>query len=128
MACGRYPSPPVFEHMKNAALLPGHATRAGTEDYVRTCGADLADGHYSDFLNLHLKLSSLGLGTFPGAASDEVDESYAQIVARAIVSQYAFILERSWLAQGSMPISFKFTSIKSICVLPTRSPMPTAVP
>jgi aryl-alcohol dehydrogenase-like predicted oxidoreductase len=67
-------------------LLPGHATRAGTEDYVTTAGAGLADGHYSDFLNLHLKLSSLGLGTFPGAASDEIDECYAQIVKRALVS------------------------------------------
>ena len=47
--------------MKNTALLPGHATRAATEDYAKTFGADLADGHYSDFLNLHLKLSSLGL-------------------------------------------------------------------
>lgn len=72
--------------MKNTALLPGHATRAATEGYAKTFGADLADGHYSDFLNLHLKLSSLGLGTFPGAASDEVDEHYAQIVQRALAS------------------------------------------
>jgi len=72
--------------MNNTALLPGHATRAATEGYARTFGAALADGHYSDFLNLHLKLSSLGLGTFPGAASDEVDERYAQIVQRALAS------------------------------------------
>jgi aryl-alcohol dehydrogenase-like predicted oxidoreductase len=72
--------------MKNAALLPGHATRAATADYVGTFGADLADGHYSDFLNLHLQLSSLGLGTFPGAANDAVDENYAGIVQRALVS------------------------------------------
>lgn len=72
--------------MKNTALLPGHATRAATEGYAKTFGAGLADGHYSDFLNLHLKLSSLGLGTFPGAASDEVDEHYAQIVQRALAS------------------------------------------
>lgn len=72
--------------MKSAALLSGHATRAGTEAYARTAGADLADGHYSDFLNLHLKLSSLGLGTFPGAASDEVDECYARIVQRALAA------------------------------------------
>ena len=71
--------------MNNTALLPGHATRAGTDDYAKTFGADLADGHYSDFLNQHLKLSSLGLGTFPGAATDEVDESYAEIVRRALV-------------------------------------------
>lgn len=72
--------------MNNPALLPGHATRAGSEDYIRTFGAGLAPGHYSDFLNQHLKLSSLGLGTFPGAASDEVDASYAQIVRRALTS------------------------------------------
>lgn len=72
--------------MKNPELLPGHATRAGTEDYVRTFGADLADGHYSDYLNLHLKLSSLGLGTFPGAASDVIDSAYTQIVHRALIS------------------------------------------
>lgn len=72
--------------MNNTVLLPGHATRAGTEDYAKTLGADLASGHYSDFLNLHLKLSSLGLGTFPGAASDEVDENYAQIARRALTS------------------------------------------
>ena len=67
-------------------LLPGHATRTATADYVRTFGAALAAGHYSDFLNLHLKLSSLGIGTFPGAASDDVDEAYPQVVARALVS------------------------------------------
>ncbi len=72
--------------MNVTVLLPGHATRAGTEAYVGTFGADLADGHYSDFLNQHLKLSSLGLGTFPGAASDEVDGTYAQIVRRALTS------------------------------------------
>ncbi|MDP2164684.1 MAG: aldo/keto reductase [Hydrogenophaga sp.] len=72
--------------MKPAALMTGHATRAGTEAYIRTYGAALAEGHYSDFLNLHLKLSSLGLGTFPGAASDEADECYAQIVQRALAS------------------------------------------
>ncbi|MFN7086308.1 MAG: aldo/keto reductase [Burkholderiales bacterium] len=73
--------------MKNlVALRAGHATRAGTEDYVQTFGAGLAAGHYSDFLSLHLKLSSLGLGTFPGAASDELDERYAQIVHRALAS------------------------------------------
>lgn len=72
--------------MNSATPLSGHATRAGTEDYVKTFGAGLAAGHYSDFLNLHLKLSSLGLGTFPGAASDEVDAAYAAIVHRALVS------------------------------------------
>jgi aryl-alcohol dehydrogenase-like predicted oxidoreductase len=34
-------------------------------------------------LNLHLKLSSIGIGTFPGAATDAVDEAYARIVRAA---------------------------------------------
>lgn len=72
--------------MSRAQLLPGCATRAGTEAYSQSRGVRLAGGHYSDFLNLHLKLSSLGIGTFPGAASDETDEAYAQIVHRALAS------------------------------------------
>jgi aryl-alcohol dehydrogenase-like predicted oxidoreductase len=65
------------------ALHSGYATRQGTEAYAETFGADCAPGHYSDFLNLHLKLSSLGIGTFPGAANDEVDEAYAEVVRAA---------------------------------------------
>jgi aryl-alcohol dehydrogenase-like predicted oxidoreductase len=68
------------------SLIAGYATRAATEEYAATIGAALAPGHYSDFLNLHLKLSSLGVGTFPGAASDTVDVAYADIISRALVS------------------------------------------
>ena len=64
--------------------VTGWATRAGTGQYARTCGAGCAPGHYSDFLNEHLQLSSLGLGTFPGAATDAVDEDYAVIVERVL--------------------------------------------
>lgn len=69
-----------------AGVVPGSATRAGTAEYARTVGARCAPGHYSDFLNEHLQLSSLGVGTFPGAASEEVDEAYATVVARALQS------------------------------------------
>ena len=65
-------------------MIPGSATRAGTEAYAKTAGAACAIGHYSDFLNQHLQLSSLGIGTFPGAAEDAVDENYAIIIARAL--------------------------------------------
>ncbi len=65
--------------------VPGYATRRGTEEYALRFGARCGAGHYSEFLNLHLKLSSLGLGTFPGAARDEVDEGYAAIVERALL-------------------------------------------
>ena len=60
-------------------MVTGSATRAGTEALARK--AACAPGHYSDFLNQHLKLSSLGLGSFPGAATDAVDAAYADIVA-----------------------------------------------
>jgi len=66
--------------MNTSDLIPGHATRGATEEYSRTLGSGLAEGHYSDFLNEHLKLSSLGIGTFPGAAGDEVDDAYATVV------------------------------------------------
>lgn len=67
-------------------MIPGSATRAATEAYAKTAGAACATGHYSDFLNQHLRLSSLGIGTFPGAADDAVDENYAIIIARALQS------------------------------------------
>jgi aryl-alcohol dehydrogenase-like predicted oxidoreductase len=66
-------------------MIAGHATRGATEGYAATFGAQCAPGHYSDFLNLHLKLSSLGLGTFPGAADDATDGAVASIVERALL-------------------------------------------
>lgn len=65
-------------------MIAGSATRAGTEVYARSFGAACAAGHYSDFLNQHLQLSSLGIGTFPGAATDAVDAAYADIVCRGL--------------------------------------------
>lgn len=69
-----------------AMMMPGSATRAGTVAYVATAGSACAPGHYSDFLNQHLQLSSLGVGTFPGTATDAVDEDCAAIVARAVLA------------------------------------------
>ncbi|MBI4194044.1 MAG: aldo/keto reductase [Betaproteobacteria bacterium] len=66
--------------------LPGCATRAATANYATTFGAGLPAAHYSDFLNLHLKLSSLGIGTFPGAATDAVDENCARIIERGLLN------------------------------------------
>ncbi|MBX3665720.1 MAG: aldo/keto reductase [Burkholderiales bacterium] len=65
-------------------MISGSATRAGTEALARS--AARASGHYSDFLNQHLKLSSLGIGTFPGAATDAVDAAYADVVVRALAA------------------------------------------
>jgi len=69
-----------------SAGVSGLATRPATERYAQTFGAACAAGHYSDFLNLHLRLSSLGIGTFPGAATDAVDAAYARIVHRAALA------------------------------------------
>lgn len=65
-------------------LIPGHCTMMATKQYVTSFGKDCAAGHYSDFLNAHLQLSSIGLGTFPGAPVDEVDAQYADIVTEAL--------------------------------------------
>lgn len=67
-------------------MIGGVATRAGTERYAALQGAACAPGHYSDFLNLHLKLSSLGVGTFPGEANDATDAALAEIVERAVLN------------------------------------------
>ncbi|MGH8670813.1 MAG: aldo/keto reductase, partial [Burkholderiales bacterium] len=64
--------------------VAGYATAAATREYARTVGADCPPENYSDFGNPPLKLSSLGLGTFPGAASDAVDADYTEIVQRAV--------------------------------------------
>lgn len=65
-------------------LIPGHCTMLASKQYAASFGKDCAEGHYSDFLNVHLRLSSIGIGTFPGAATDEVDAHYAEIIAQAL--------------------------------------------
>ena len=66
-------------------LIPGYCSMRASKQYVTTFGKECAEGHYSDFLNVHLQLSSLGLGTFPGAPTDEVDAQYADIIAEALI-------------------------------------------
>ncbi|WP_413436668.1 aldo/keto reductase [Sulfuriferula sp. GW1] len=66
------------------SLIPGHCTMMASKQYVASFGKDCAEGHYSDFLNVHLRLSSIGMGTFPGAPTDQVDAHYAEIIARAL--------------------------------------------
>ncbi|MHB1529641.1 MAG: aldo/keto reductase [Acidiferrobacteraceae bacterium] len=68
----------------SAAWIEGGAEAAGTAAYVRKMGAAVAEGHYSDFLDTGLKLSSIGIGTFPGIAADEVDRHIASTVARGL--------------------------------------------
>lgn len=68
----------------STALIPGAADAGGTGDYVRHQGTAVAAGHYSDFAPSRLKISSIGIGTFSGSASDEVDDAIADIVTRAL--------------------------------------------
>ncbi len=68
----------------STSLIAGFATMAATRQYVKTIGQHCAEGNFSDFLNIHLQLSSMGMGTFPGAPTDEVDEQYASTIAEAL--------------------------------------------
>ncbi len=67
-------------------LVPGYATTGGTKAYAESIGKGCGEGHFSDFLNVHLRLSSIGLGTFPGAVTEEVDAGYAANVERALLN------------------------------------------
>ncbi|MEW5791312.1 MAG: aldo/keto reductase [Pseudomonadota bacterium] len=69
---------------QETALLPGHATPEGTKAYQARFGARLPESHYSDFLKTHIKMSSIGIGTFPGQPDEATDEAYARIVSRAL--------------------------------------------
>lgn len=70
--------------MKGPALIPGVASSAATKAYLKKQGRACAEGHYSDFLQTGVQLSSIGLGTFPGAATDAVDAHIADVVSRGL--------------------------------------------
>ncbi len=65
-------------------FVKGHATPEGTKAYAEQ-HAVLGEGHFSDFLKTRMRLSSIGVGTFPGAASEETDAAVAAIVSRALL-------------------------------------------
>ncbi len=67
-------------------LIPGAAHSVGSKAYVARFADTLAEEHFSDFLNTRIKLSSLGVGTFPGAVDDVTDLAVAAIVAQALQS------------------------------------------
>lgn len=66
--------------------ITGSASAAATRAYIARHGGDFPAAHYSDFGASGIGLSSLGLGSFPGAASDAVDRGYADVVARAVAA------------------------------------------
>ncbi|PKY10662.1 oxidoreductase [Acidithiobacillus marinus] len=67
-------------------LIPGAANSVGSKAYVARFADTLAEEHFSDFLNTRIKLSSLGVGTFPGAVDDVTDLAVAAIIAQALQS------------------------------------------
>ena len=66
-------------------LLAGTATAEATMAYSRRQGEAFDRGHYSDFRG-GVKLSAIGLGSFPGAATDTADRALADIVFRGVTS------------------------------------------
>ncbi|MCE5394038.1 MAG: aldo/keto reductase [Acidithiobacillus sp.] len=72
--------------MTATALITGAANSLATKSYADRFAQDLPEGHYSDFLNTRIKLSSLGVGTFPGGVDEVTDLAVAAIVAQALQS------------------------------------------
>ncbi len=68
-----------------SAPVAGRASTRGTRAYAARFGDALPRGHFSDFGAARLKLSSLGIGTFPGAASDAVDAASASLIAEGLL-------------------------------------------
>lgn len=62
--------------------LAGHATLEGVATYQQRFNGTLARAHFRETLDL--KFSSIGLGTYLGAADDSTDAHYAAAIARAL--------------------------------------------
>ena len=66
-------------------LIPGYATAEATRAYAETAG--LAAGHYQAYgPQPRLHLSSIGLGTYRGAADDATDAAYRAALAHGLRS------------------------------------------
>lgn len=67
-------------------MIAGYATPEGTKKFVCSLTEDAVDGHYSDFSTAKIKLSSLGVGTFPGSTNPNIEEQIVQLIIHAIKS------------------------------------------
>jgi aryl-alcohol dehydrogenase-like predicted oxidoreductase len=67
-------------------LIPGYANAKATRAYAEqhVAAGHAAEGHYSEFTRAKMRLSSLGVGTFGGAVTPEVDDRIGAIVTRAL--------------------------------------------
>ena len=64
-------------------MLSGYATIAGTDAYRQRFATSLHPLHFR--LAADLRLSSIGLGTYLGDATAQVDELYATAIQQALV-------------------------------------------
>lgn len=67
-------------------LISGYATDAATQAYAKQHEEKVGKAHFSDFPDSKIKLSSIGIGTYGGAADEVVDAEIGQIVSRALQS------------------------------------------
>lgn len=72
--------------MRMPTLIEGYATPEATRAYEERYRRTTAEGHFSDFLRTRIRLSSIGVGTFPGPATLEQDARTAAIVSRSLQS------------------------------------------
>lgn len=68
-----------------SGTIAGCASASGTRAYAARFSATLPRGHWSDFGATRAKLSSLGIGTFPGAADDDADAASAALIAEGLL-------------------------------------------
>jgi aryl-alcohol dehydrogenase-like predicted oxidoreductase len=68
--------------MAGDTTMRGFATAAGTAGYRTRLGARASDGHFKSWQGL--TLSSLGLGTYLGDDTEEIDRAYESAVRRAL--------------------------------------------
>jgi len=68
-----------------SGTIAGRASANGTRAYAARFAAALPRGHFSDFGATRMKLSSLGIGTFPGAADDDTDAASAALIAEGLL-------------------------------------------
>lgn len=62
--------------------ISGCATPEGTQQYTLNQSTDTDDSHFNDYRGL--RVSSIGLGTYLGDATDEIDEDYENAVRECV--------------------------------------------
>ncbi len=64
--------------------IPGFATAEATRAYAAAHPS--GEGHFSEFVKTRIRLSSIGIGTFPGPAAPEVDAAQSALVMAGLLS------------------------------------------